>query len=48
MAPKVQRDACAVFLKHFGTIFTLNYDLLLYWVILHAAAKEFRDGFWAR
>jgi hypothetical protein len=43
--PKVQRDACAVFLKNFGSIFTLNYDLLLYWVILHAASAEFRDGF---
>lgn len=40
--PKVQRDACSVFLKHFESIFTLSYDLLLYWVILHAATKEFK------
>lgn len=31
-------DACAVFLKHFldsdGSLFTTNYDLLLYWVLM--------------
>jgi hypothetical protein len=43
--PKVQRDACAVFLKYFHSIFSLNYDLLLYWVILHDAAGDFNDGF---
>jgi hypothetical protein len=43
--PKPQRDACAKFLKHFHAIFTLNYDLLLYWVILHAASRDFQDGF---
>jgi hypothetical protein len=43
--PKAQRDACAKFLSHFHAVFTLNYDLLLYWVILHAAAKDFQDGF---
>jgi hypothetical protein len=43
--PKAQRDACAAFLKNFQDIFTLNYDLLLYWVIVHAASKDFRDGF---
>jgi hypothetical protein len=43
--PIAQRDACAVFLKNFESIFTLSYDLLLYWVILHAATKEFQDGF---
>lgn len=43
--PADQRDACAVFLKRFDRIFTLNYDLLLYWVIVHAAAARFSDGF---
>jgi hypothetical protein len=43
--PKMQRDACAIFLKKFKSIFTLNYDLLLYWVILHGAEGEFSDGF---
>ncbi len=45
--PKVQRDACAVFLKSFDSVFTLNYDLLLYWVILNAGGSAFRfyDGF---
>jgi hypothetical protein len=40
-----QRDACAIFLKHFDSVFTLNYDLLLYWVIVHAVSDKFRDGF---
>ncbi|WP_121632114.1 DUF4917 family protein [Tropicibacter alexandrii] len=31
------------FIGHFGTIFTLNYDLLLYWVNLHS--KRLNDGF---
>jgi hypothetical protein len=43
--PKAQRDACALFLKNFDSIFTLNYDLLLYWVIVHAATSKFSDGF---
>jgi hypothetical protein len=43
--PETQRDACANFFKNFQSIFTLNYDLLLYWVILHAASAEFQDGF---
>jgi hypothetical protein len=32
------------FLKNFGQIFTFNYDLLLYWVLLENT-DEFRDGF---
>lgn len=36
--------ACIQFLKNFGNIFTLNYDLLLYWVILEDR-KAFQDGF---
>jgi hypothetical protein len=35
---------CLEFLLRFTTIFTLNYDLLLYWVILENGT-EFRDGF---
>jgi hypothetical protein len=35
---------CQKFLLRFGTIFTLNYDLLLYWTIL-GKTNEFRDGF---
>lgn len=33
----------AAFLAHFSTVFTLNYDLLLYWVNLEKSAL--RDGF---
>lgn len=36
--------SCIQFLKNFSTIFTLNYDLLLYWVILEDR-KSFQDGF---
>lgn len=36
--------ACIKFLSQFDTIFTLNYDLLLYWVTLDDT-KQFRDGF---
>ena len=36
--------SCCRFLKSFDTIFTLNYDLLLYWVQL-AMTNRFRDGF---
>jgi Domain of unknown function (DUF4917) len=35
---------CMEFLSRFAAIFTLNYDLLLYWVILEDG-KKFRDGF---
>jgi hypothetical protein len=35
---------CVNFLSQFDKIFTLNYDLLLYWVILDNT-QQFRDGF---
>lgn len=43
--PKEQLVACASFLKHFGEIYTLNYDLLLYWTILNSIELCFHDGF---
>jgi hypothetical protein len=36
--------SCIQFLKQFNTVFTLNYDLLLYWVILEET-RSFHDGF---
>lgn len=39
-----QIPACVKFFSQFDTIFTLNYDLLLYWVILDNT-KQFQDGF---
>lgn len=39
----LELDACVDFLEKFGTIFSLNYDLLLYWVTL--GSGRFRDGF---
>lgn len=41
----IQRKACAAFLKHFSSIYTVNYDLLLYWVIVNELARVFSDGF---
>lgn len=40
--------ACGKFLNNFKSIYTLNYDLLLYWAILHLmeyANEQFDDGF---
>jgi hypothetical protein len=42
--PVIQLDTCADFLDHFESIFTLNYDLLLYWVILQRKRNR-SDGF---
>jgi Domain of unknown function (DUF4917) len=39
-----QIPACTKFLAQFDTIFTLNYDLLLYWVMLEDT-NQFKDGF---
>lgn len=41
-------DHCKVFLKNFSCVYTLNYDLLLYWVCMHCMEGEkplFDDGF---
>ena len=43
--PEHQNTACADFLANFENSFTLNYELLLYWVILNASALKHRDGF---
>lgn len=41
--------ACATFLQHFtesgGQIYTTNYDLLLYWVLLRGGIQNCGDGF---
>jgi hypothetical protein len=36
-------ESADAFISHFNTIFTLNYDLLLYWVNLHK--ERLNDGF---
>lgn len=42
----IQFDHCANFLRNFKAIYTLNYDLLLYWVIMKEKLNdEFKDGF---
>jgi hypothetical protein len=43
--PQEQREQCGKFLQNFENIFTLNYDLLLYWVILKMGGYAFTDGF---
>ena len=42
--PVSQLEACVTFLGNFQSIFTTNYDLLLYWVILQRP-KVYSDGF---
>lgn len=43
--PDKQKQSCGVFLRNFDSIFSLNYDLLLYWVILNTVSDRFSDGF---
>ena len=47
--PQERLESCAKFLKTFrdsgGSIFTTNYDLLLYWVLMRSEALESVDGF---
>lgn len=41
-------EACEAFLDHFDTVYTLNYDLLLYWTRMHQRDLPLRksdDGF---
>ncbi len=47
--PEEKSKACAVFLSQFidsgGQIFTTNYDLLLYWVLMREGVSNPVDGF---
>lgn len=47
--PEDKRAACASFLSNFldcgGEIFSTNYDLLLYWVMMRSKSKNHFDGF---
>lgn len=47
--PQKKNDACAEFLKSFlntkGHIYTTNYDLLLYWVLMRNNIMKSVDGF---
>lgn len=47
--PEDQSKACSVFLKTFlvrgGKIFSTNYDLLLYWILMRNAIVKHADGF---
>lgn len=38
-------EQCSEFMKPYQNVFTLNYDLLLYWVALHDEELLRRDGF---
>ena len=39
-----EKEACVAFLKRFKSIYTLNYDLLMYWASMQEA-EGFNDGF---
>jgi Domain of unknown function (DUF4917) len=44
--PAEQVDCCSNFLNNFSSVFSLNYDLLMYWVIIKSNLRvKFRDGF---
>lgn len=47
--PEAQSKACSAFLKCFldtgGKIFSTNYDLLLYWILMRNAIVKHADGF---
>lgn len=47
--PQDATDSCAQFLQNFlgtgGKIFTTNYDLLLYWVLMRSKVLQHCDGF---
>lgn len=43
--PGKNKEACINFLKPFEKIYTLNYDLLLYWATMHDNSDDFTDGF---
>lgn len=47
--PEGCADACAAFLRLFldngGQVFTTNYDLLLYWVLMRRKLAQHNDGF---
>lgn len=44
---EAQYESCFNFLSNFKSIYSLNYDLLLYWVIMHFLDKlKLKDGFY--
>jgi hypothetical protein len=47
--PEERSAACATFVSHYfrngGQIFTTNYDILLYWVLMRNALKHHVEGF---
>jgi hypothetical protein len=40
-----EKISCINFLKKFNRIYTLNYDLLLYWASMQEQSEKFSDGF---
>jgi hypothetical protein len=43
--PEAQKLRCVEFLKNFNGIYSLNYDLLLYWATMQNNSGNFSDGF---
>jgi Domain of unknown function (DUF4917) len=55
--PESAYDSCGRFLSTYDNLFTLNYDLLLYWALMWSLERipedqkrefPFKDGFWNR
>ena len=40
-----EKDACLTFIASFKAIYTLNYDLLIYWATMHSQSHASDDGF---
>ncbi len=40
-----KKTSALVFLNDFNSVYTTNYDLLLYWVVMHGSRVAFQDGF---
>lgn len=45
--PDEKKASAAEFISNYKNIFCTNYDLVLYWVVMHEGAPEFRDGFYS-
>jgi hypothetical protein len=43
--PDEKKTAAKEFLKRYHSVFTTNYDLLLYWTVLHGGPASHEDGF---
>ncbi len=47
LVPDERKASAAQFISAYKNIFCTNYDLVLYWVVMHEGSPEFRDGFYS-